>query len=306
MRQRYLGNSGLRVSRLGLGTQVWGTEITEDEARLQLKSFVAAGGTVIDTAASYTEGVSESIIGRLLNDVVARQDMVIITKAGVVSFSGNKIVDLSRRALLDTLDSSLHRLKTDHIDLWLAQDWDPYVPLEETISALDYALQSGKVRYVGVSGYTAWQIALAQKNLNIVAAGFEYSLICRGAEQEIFPLVDYLGLGSLAYAPLGGGILTGKYRKGTPVNSRLGKDRVGAKRLEKNLDGHNKNLVEALATAAKGLDYSSLNVALVWARDNPLVSTTIVGVNTVKQLEEILKTESLEIPIEIREVLDEI
>ncbi|HSU71248.1 MAG TPA: aldo/keto reductase, partial [Micrococcaceae bacterium] len=139
MQQRYVGASGLRVSALALGTMSWGTDTDDETAREQLRSFIAAGGTTLDTAVSYGEGRSEAILGSLIGDVVARTDVVLVSKAGVTRRDGKRMVDTSRRAMLDSLDATLARLGTDHLDLWLAHTWDDNVPLEETLGALDYA-----------------------------------------------------------------------------------------------------------------------------------------------------------------------
>ena len=161
MQQRYLGHSGLAVSRLGLGTMSWGRDTDEHEAREQLAAFVAAGGTLVDTAAAYGDGDSERLIGSLIGDVVDRDDLVIATKAGFSVRRGERITDTSRGALLRDLEGSLRRLNVDHIDLWQLHTWSDDVPLEETLSALDHAVSSGKVRYVGVSNYAGWKAARA-------------------------------------------------------------------------------------------------------------------------------------------------
>src|SRR5262245_36406968 len=136
MEQRYVGGSGLRVSRLGLGTMTWGRDTDEHESRDQLDAFLDAGGTLLDTAAGYGDGVAEELIGALLRDQAGREDGVICTKAGISRRSGDRVVDTSRRAMLASLDASLSRLGTDHVDLWLAHTWSDAVPLEETLNAL--------------------------------------------------------------------------------------------------------------------------------------------------------------------------
>ena len=161
MQQRYLGNSGLRVGRLGLGTMSWGRDTDEHEAREQLAAFVSAGGTLVDTAAAYGEGASERVLGSLLGDVLAREELVIATKAGFTVRGGARVTDTSRGALLRDLDASLRRLGTDYVDLWQVHTWSDDVSLTETLTALDAAVAAGKARYVGVSNYTGWQLARA-------------------------------------------------------------------------------------------------------------------------------------------------
>ncbi|WP_240759026.1 aldo/keto reductase, partial [Phytoactinopolyspora endophytica] len=161
MELRRLGRSGLRVSRYALGTLSWGRDTDEHEAREQLETFVDNGGTLIDTAASYGEGASEQVLGRLLDKTVPRSDVVIATKAGRSGPFGQDVDDVSRKMLLDQLDDSLDRLDVDYVDLWQVHTWHDDTPLEETLSALDYAVATGRARYVGVSNYAGWQTAWA-------------------------------------------------------------------------------------------------------------------------------------------------
>ncbi len=316
MEQRYLGRTGLAVSRLGLGTLTWGRDTDEHEARDQLKAFAEAGGTLIDTAAGYGDGASEELIGSLLGDVVDRDDVVLATKAGVRRGRGpgqrSRVVNVSRGNLIRTLDESLRRLGTDHVDLWQVHTWSDETPWEETLSALDYAVTSGRASYVGVSNYSGWQTSLAatwQKAVPgrapIASTQVEYSLLNRYAEPEIVPCVRSTGLGLLAWSPLGRGVLTGKYRTGTPADSRAASphfgDYVGAY-----LDARCGRIVEAVARAADGLQWSPLEVALAWVRDRPGVSAAIVGARTAAQLRGSLTVEECVLPEEIRTALDDV
>ncbi|HEX5533411.1 MAG TPA: aldo/keto reductase [Actinomycetales bacterium] len=312
MEQRYLGRSGLRVSRLGLGTLTWGRDTDEHEAADQLTAFVEAGGTFLDTAGSYGDGASEELIGSFLDDLVARDDVVICTKAGVVPRGDRREVDCSRKALLASLDTSLARLRTDHVDLWLAQVWDPHVPLEETLSALHQAVSSGRARYVGVSNYCGWQVAraatlaeLARSGVPLVANQVELSLLARRAEGEVLAATESLGLGLLAWAPLGRGVLTGKYRNGTPADSRAASPHF-VSYVEPYLADGPRRVVEAVATAAEGLGCAPLEVALAWARDHRGVASAVVGARTAAQLRGLLSAEELELPAEIRQALDDV
>ena len=213
MQQRFLGRTGLKVSRLGLGTLTWGRDTDEHEARDQLKSFVEAGGTLLDTAAGYGDGASEELIGELLGDVVAREDVVIATKAGVRRTRGAgsgraREINVSRGNLVRTLDESLRRLGTDHVDLWQVHTWSDETPWEETLGALDHAVASGKALYVGVSNYSGWQSAQtatwqrAVPGRAVLASNqVEYSLLNRYAEAEIIPAAAALGMGVLAWSP---------------------------------------------------------------------------------------------------------
>jgi aryl-alcohol dehydrogenase-like predicted oxidoreductase len=144
MQQRSLGSTGLQVSRLGLGTMTWGRDTDEHEARDQLIAFAEAGGTLVDTAAGYTDGDSERLVGSLIGDVVSRDEIVLATKAGISRRSGERVTDTSRGYLLPTLDASLRRLGVDHVDLWQVHVWSDRTPLEETLTALDVAVSSGR------------------------------------------------------------------------------------------------------------------------------------------------------------------
>ena len=158
MQQRPLGNSGIRVGRLALGTMTWGRTTDEYEARDQLAAFLDAGGTLIDTADVYSEGVSEELLGTLIQEFDCRDSVVVATKAVSLPNTERRFT-ASRGHLLDALDRSLKRLDVDHIDLWQMHAWDTYTPLEETLSAIDSAIASGKVRYAGMSNYSGWQSA---------------------------------------------------------------------------------------------------------------------------------------------------
>ena len=161
MQQRRLGRTGLKVSRLALGIWSWGRDTDEHEAREQLVAYIEAGGNFVDTAAGYGAGASEEALGALIGDVVERDELLISTKAGVGIGRDGRRFDTSRGYLLSTLDASLRRLGTDHVDLWQVHVWSEETPLEETLSALDHAVATGRAAYVGVSNYSGWQSAQA-------------------------------------------------------------------------------------------------------------------------------------------------
>ena len=312
MQQRYLGRTGLKVSRLGLGVWSWGRDTDEHEARDQLKAFTEAGGTLIDTAAAYGDGASEELLGTLLGDVVPRDEVVIATKAGVGLGRGGRRFEASRGYLLRTLDASLRRLQVEHVDLWQVHVWDDHTPLEETLAALDHAVSTGRASYVGVSNYTGWQSAQAATwqravpgRAPVVSNQVEYSLLNRGAEAEVLPAARALGLGVLPWSPLGRGVLTGKYRGGTPADSRAASPHF-AEFVRTYLDERSARIVEAVARAADGLDWSPLEVALAWVRDRPGVTAPIVGARTAAQLRGSLGVEELELPAQITEALDDV
>lgn len=279
----------------------WGRDTDADDAAAQLEAFVGAGGTLVDTANIYGDGDAEAIIGTLIPDVVARNSVVLATTTVGVSGRGR---------LLAALDASLGRLGTDAVDLWLVHGFDASVPFEETCSALQAAVDSGRAAYVGVSGHTGWQLATEATHLRaigspLVAVEAEYSLLARGPEDSVLPAAELHGLGLLAWAPLGRGVLTGKYRHGTPADSR------GASTHFANYVGHHRTeaaarIVEAVATAADGLGTSPLAVACAWVRDRPGVASAIVGARDAAQLLGSLSGDEITLPAEIRRALDDV
>ena len=312
MQQRALGATGLKVSRLGLGTLTWGRDTDEHEARDQLVGFAEAGGTLLDTAAGYGDGASEELIGSLLGDVVGRDDVVLATKAGISRRRGQRETNVSRGSLITTLDQSLKRLQVDHVDLWQIHTWVDDTPLEETLSALDYAVSTGRASYVGISNYSGWQTAQAATwqravpgRARIASTQVEYSLLNRGVEHEVLGAAEALGLGVLPWSPLGRGVLTGKYRTGTPADSRAASPHF-ANFVGTYLNDRSQRVVEAVVRAAEGLDWSPLEVALVWVRDRPGVTAPIVGARTSAQLKAALGIDELTLPAEITDALDDV
>jgi len=310
--QRHLGRSGLRVSRLALGTMTWGRGTDAEEAAAQLTAFVDAGGTLVDTADVYAEGAAERILGDLLREMVPRERVVLATKAVARRGDGPFGGGASRGSLLAALDGSLRRLGVDHVDLWQLHAWDPAVPLEETLAAVDSAVTSGRVRYVGVSNYAAWQLAAAASwqravpgRAPLVSLQSEYSLLERAVEGEVLAAAVYQGIGLLPWAPLGRGVLTGKYRHGTPSDSRAASPQY-AGYVEHHRTDRAARVVQAVVTAADGLGTSPLAVALAWVRDRPGVVAPIVGARDAAQLAGSLAAEELELPAAIRAALDDV
>ncbi|MEI7540263.1 MAG: aldo/keto reductase [Actinomycetes bacterium] len=312
MQMRKAGNSGLMLSRLALGTMTWGRDTDEHEAADQCRAYIDAGGNFIDTAATYGDGDSERVIGGLIGTLFHRDEVIIATKAGLSFPDGLRKVDNSRHALIAELDRSLARLGSDFVDIWQVHTWDPFTPIDDTLSALDYAYTSGRARYVGVSNFTGWQLALAatKQNCNSAKAPLttiqsEYSLLNREAEIEILDSANACGVGFLAWAPLARGVLTGKYRNGIPSDSR-GAAPHFAKDISPYLDPRSNRIVEAVSIAASGLGYSPLEVAMSWVRDSPGVTSTIIGARTGAQLRGVLQSEEISLPDIVRNALDDV
>lgn len=312
MDTRSVGGSGLVISALGLGTMGWGRETGPDDAGEQLRAFVDAGGTLVDTAAGYADGDSERLLGRLLTDEGLAGEVVLATGAGAGDPTGPRRVDVGRRALLGALDDSLDRLGRDHVDLWQVQAWSDTVPLAETLSACEAAVASGRTRYVGVVGLSSWQTALAVSGLGgsrfgatPVSDQVEYSLVRRDPEAELVGAAAHLGVGLLASCPLGRGVLTGSYRAGTPAAARADPpDRAAY--VRRHADPRSRRIVQAVCAAAEGLEVEPLQVALAWVRDRPGVASAVAGARTAREWAGVLGSAALTLPPEITAALDEV
>lgn len=311
MQTRRVGRSGLVVSRLGLGTMTWGGDTPTSDARALLRSFVEAGGNLVDTAPAYGHGVAEKIIGKLIHTDVRREDLVIATKGGFGIHNGRRSVDTSRGALLDDLAASLRRLHTDHVDLWQVHAWGD-APLEETLAALDHAVNTGMTRYVGICNYIGWQTARAATwqqavpgRAQLVSGQVEYSLLARRAELEVLPALRAHQMGLFPWSPIGRGVLTGKYRGGTPRQSRGASEHFGWF-VQPYLEAKSRAITDAVAKAAEGLDLTPEQVALLWVRDAPVVTAPLLGARTVDQLAPYLALEDHVLPEPIVAALDDV
>ena len=298
------------MARLALGTMNWGARTSVEDARDHLKTYLAAGGDFVDTAHEYADGASEEALGAMLGDLVPRDQLIICTKAGVSRRTGTRVVDTSRRTLMYQLDTSLERLGTPHVDLWLVHTWSDATPVDETLSALEWAVTSGRARYVGVSNYSGWQAAHAATRMSasrvpLVANEVEYSLLNRIPEDELVPAGQALGFGLLPWSPLGRGVLTGKYRHDTPDGSRAASGELNAL-AGLNLTEESGRIVDAVAIAAEGMNVSPAQIALAWVRDRPGVVAPIVGVSTTAQLHAALASEDLELPSELIQALEDV
>ncbi len=309
MQRRRVGTSGLEVSRLALGTMTWSRDTSAEEAADQLEMFLDAGGSLLDTAATYADGGSEALIGALTHGAVARSDIQICTKAGIRRTPSGGVIDASRDTMLDTLDASLERLGTDHVDLWLVHAFDAVTSSDETLHALEIAVNSGRARYVGVSNYPGWATARIAAQATgrpaISATQMEYSLLQRGIEREVVPAARSMGVGVLAWSPLGRGVLTGKYRHAVPADSRAASEHL-AGFVDPYLGEHSRTVVDALATAAAGLGMTSQEVALAWVLSREWLASAVVGARTARQLEPSLAAADVELPSAILGALDEV
>lgn len=311
VQRRQVGGSGLQVSRIGLGTMTWGEDTDVESAGEQLIAFVDDGGTLVEISDAYGDGKALDVLGGHLREgLVARRDLVLSGRGGPPP--GPLGERAARGALLEGLDQMLARLGTDHLDLWQLPAWDPQVPMDETLSAVQVAVLSGRVHYAGLVAPAGWQLATTVERAralgNIVlpvAAQAEYSLLHRRVEAELLPAAAFHGVGLLAWAPLGRGVLTGKYTDGTPADSR-GASPVLAAYVEARRNEHSARIVQAVLTAADGLGTSPLSVALAWVRDQPGVASAIVGARDAAQLSASLAAEAVTLPPEIRSALHDV
>ena len=304
MEYRQLGRSGLRVSTVSLGTMGFGGtgwaspvgHLDVKAARQQIDICLDAGVNLIDTADIYSNGLSERILGEALG--VDRAEVLIATKVRGAMGTGPNDDGLSRHHIMRGVEASLRRLGTDYIDLYQVHEWDGLTPLEETLSALDALVQSGKVRYIGSSNYTARQLMKAlwisdrRGYEPFVSEQIYYSLQARDAENELVPIAIEEGLGILVWSPLAGGLLSGKYRRGQDAPE-------GTRRFEGwteppvNDEDRLYNTVDALVEIADGHGVSAAQVALAYTLAKPAVTSVIVGARTEEQLRDNLAAAQL-------------
>lgn len=310
MKYRFLGKSGLRVSRICLGTMTFGNSdwgCDQDEATNIVKSYIDHGGNFIDTADLYSAGVSEQMLGNAIADQ-SRHDLVIATKCWFPTGEGANARGLSRKHIIEACDASLVRLGTDFVDLYQIHGPDPYTPIQETMRAFDDLVRAGKVRYIGCSNLYGWQIAKAQmiaESMHMetfVSAQHMFNLVRRDVEREILPACDDLGLGMICWGPLASGLLTGKYRglESPDADSRLGKHKVF---FESFWSEASTKLVDLLISEAERLEKSPTQVSLAWLLGDSRVSATIVGARTQEQIEDSLGAGDWDIPKEARDTL---
>jgi len=315
MQYRLLGRSGTSVSNLALGTMTFGTETEADGSHAQLDAFLDAGGNMVDTADVYSGGTSEEIIGRWLAADAGRRDRIVLASKGRFPMAdGANDVGLSHRHLRLALEASLRRLQTDWIDLYQVHSHDPLTPIEETLRFLDDAVRAGKINYYGLSNFTGWQVQQVvgtAERLGLrapVTLQPQYNLLVREIEWEIVPACLANGLGMLPWSPLGGGWLTGKYRKEQQPTgaTRLGENPGRGVEAYDRRSGRQRtwDVVDAVRDVADEQGASMAQVALAWLSDRPAVTSVILGARTTEQLEDNLQAADLHLSAEQTERLD--
>jgi aryl-alcohol dehydrogenase-like predicted oxidoreductase len=318
MQMTFLGSTGLRVSELCLGTMTFGTDwgwgADAADSRAMLDAFADAGGTFVDTANAYTNGTSEELLGRFLEG--RRDEFVLSTKYTIGRPPGDANAEGNgRKNLRRSLEASLRRLRTDHVDLYWVHMWDGFTPIEEVVRALDDAVRAGKVLHVGFSDFPAWLVARADALAEVTrltrpaAIQVEYNLAARDAERELVPMAEQLGLSVLDWSPLGGGALTGKFldrdgdgpggdgREPARLDDRTGHfGKYRSERVER--------VVRALAGEARALGCSPAQLALAWLRARSPLHIPVVGARSPRHLAENLGAADVVVPAEVAARLD--
>lgn len=289
MEYRRLGRTGLMVSELCLGTMTFGNEADEETSKQITDRFVEAGGNFVDTANVYSKGVSEELTGQAIARH-EREDIVLATKFRFPMGDGPNDSGASRKHIVAACEASLRRLGTDYIDLYQIHCWDAHTPVEETLSALDDLVRAGKVRYIGASNFTGWQL---EKSLRVSeregTARFDcmqpqYSLIVRDIEREVLPVCREEGLGVIPWSPLAGGFLTGKYSRedAPPEDTRMA---AWTDTWQRHATPEKFDVVDQVATVAGTRGKEPAQVALNWVKDRPGVTSPIIGARNLEQLE---------------------
>lgn len=296
MEYRYMGKTGLKVSELCLGAMTFGRETTEEDSHAILDRFVEQGGNFIDTADVYSRGISEEIVGRWLKSK-NRDDIVLATKVRFPMGEGPNDLGLSRKHIMQGVEASLRRLGTDYIDLYQVHCWDHATPLEETMSTLNTLVESGKVRYIGASNYSGWQL---QKSVDLCRQnGWEpftclqpqYNLLTRTIEWELVDVCLNEGIGIIPWSPLRGGWLSGKFRRGMtepPGDTRIEKaEREGWGESWSRYNNETTwRIIDALLEVADETGKTAAQVAINWLLQRPGVTAPIIGARTMRQLED--------------------
>jgi aryl-alcohol dehydrogenase-like predicted oxidoreductase len=316
MKYKFFGKTGLKVSELCLGCMTFGRESTKDLSFQMLDYFLEQGGNFFDTADVYGRGTSETILGEWLQDK-PREELVIATKVRGAMGNDPNNVGLSRKHIIRAVDASLNRLGLDYIDLYQVHMWDSATPLEETLSTLNTLVQSGKVRYIGASNFTAWQL---QKAIDLsYHHGWEafislqplYNLLDRELEWELLPLCQSEGLGTLIWSPLRGGWLSGKYTRemeAPPNDSRIEKatEQGWSESWDQYANERTWQILDVLHAIADDLGKSVAQVSLRWLLQRPGVSTPIIGVSKLHHLKDNLSATAFELSEDQMKQLNEV
>ncbi|RKN07030.1 aldo/keto reductase family protein [Streptomyces radicis] len=313
MEHRFLGRSGLLISEISYGNWLThGSQVEEDAATASVRAALDAGITTFDTADVYAETRAESVLGRALKGE-RREGLEIFTKVFWPTGPGKNDRGLSRKHIMESIDNSLRRLQTDHVDLYQAHRFDVSTPLEETMTAFADIVHAGKAHYIGVSEWTADQIrrghALATElRIPLVSSQPQYSMLWRVIESEVIPTSEELGLGQIVWSPIAQGVLTGKYLPGQqpPAGSRATDEKGGANMISRFLRDDVLDAVQRLRPLADEAGLSLAQLAIAWVLQNPNVSSAIVGASRPEQVGENAKAAGVKLDAGLLERIDEI
>jgi aryl-alcohol dehydrogenase-like predicted oxidoreductase len=310
MEIRNLGGSGLRVSAVGLGCNNFGQRTDLETSRKVIHKAIDLGITLFDTADIYANmGGSETVLGTVLGD--RRKDVVLATKFSKPMADDGTKQGASRRYIMEAVEASLRRLKTDYIDLYQQHDYDPLTPIEETLRALDDLVRQGKVRYIGNSNFPAWRLAEAEhvaRAMNVtryVSCQDEYSLVARDIEKDLLPAAQEYNLGLLPFFPLASGLLTGKYKRGSapPEQTRFA---TTPRQRERYLTPRNEEIVEKLNAFVTARGHTMLELAFSWLAQRPQVASVIAGATRPEQIEQNVKAIAWKLSAEDMAEIDQI
>lgn len=309
MQIKLLGRSGLAVSELCLGTMSFGNKTSESDSIRMVHLFKEQGGNFLDTANVYVSGRSEEIVGEAIKGI--RSEVVLATKVRMNTADHPNGAGVSRKHIMQSVEESLQRLKTDYIDLYQVHVWDHLTPIEETLRALDDLVTSGKVRYIGCSNFFAWQLMKslacsdANRYVRFISIQPQYSLVSREMDREMMSLCLEENVGVIPWAPLGGGFLTGRYTREEPTSGRLAA-KVGESSWALRGTERNFTILDAVQSAAQELDKTPAQIALAWLLQRKGITSPIFGASTLEQFADNMGAVGWTMPTEIWNRLDEV
>ena len=316
MKHTNIGQSGLRVGRLAVGTLTWGRDTDLDDAAAITSSLLAAGGNLIDISPAYGEGLAVETLGKILRKSVSRSDLVIAAHTGFSCTEGTEHTDFraevhaGRNTVIANTEHTLSVLGTHYLDLLVLGAPDPSTPLGETLSAAENLLRRGLVRYLAIANYPAWKAALALQRVaddgeKIIALGTQLSLLNRQRAEQLLQLAEFTHTSVIAYAPLAGGALTGKYRNTIPPTSRAATPHL-AYTVSPFLPERPRRITEAVAKAADGLGRTPSDIALSWLLSDQNVAAAVCGPRTANQANRLFAAETEDLPEQVLKVLNDI
>ncbi|MDP9799966.1 aryl-alcohol dehydrogenase-like predicted oxidoreductase [Arcanobacterium wilhelmae] len=305
MKTKRIGSSGLECGQIGLGTLTWGRDTESEEAQSQVFSLLEAGGNAIDLSPAYSDGAGLDVMSDILASGAPRAELALILHAGITPEG----INTGRRSLIQSVRSSLERMGTDYADVVMIAGPDPLTPIEETLHAAADLVRGGFTHYIGLANFPTWLAATAAQYVAdhqlfpLVALGARYSLLDRSAEATAF--LAHAGMGMFAYAPLAGGVLTGKYRHTIPPTSRAATDHL-AWTVEQHLTDSQRSLTEAVTRAADGLARTPADVALAWSLMRPEIGAVFIGARTASQFDQALALDLSPLPAPVAQALGEV